>query len=223
MEWHEIKNGIFYLQEQAGRTHGDRGVIADKTVVRCQGDSVELGRRLHWEAMRAGLGRAKEKLVLGDGIAWIWNLKANRWPDARELLDFWHGGQHLWALGRACNDMDELKAKPWIEERLHRLRHGREQKVLKEISTLKGLPGEAGKLVEKEKNYFAGQARRMNYKEIADRGWPIGSGPVESSCRQDQCRFKRPGQSWTQSGFSNLSALDLARRNNHWDELWFGA
>jgi len=223
VEWHEIKNGVFYLHEQAGRTEGGRGVIADKTVVRSQGDSTDLGRRLHWEALRGGLGRAKEKLVLGDGIAWIWNLKANRWPEARELLDFWHGGQHLWGLGRACNGMDEAKAKPWVEKRLHRLRHGREQRVLKEISTLKASRSQAGKIVQKEKNYFAGQAQRMNYKEIADRGWPIGSGPVESSCRQDQCRFKRPGQSWTPSGFGNLSALDQARRNNHWDELWLSA
>src|SRR2546426_4461186 len=124
VKWHEIKNGVFYLHEQAGRTEGGRGVIVDKTVVRSQGDSMELGRRLHWEAVRAGLGRAREKLVLGDGVAWIWNLKANRWPDSRELLDFWHGGQHLWALGRACNAMDEAKAKPWVEKRLHRLRHG---------------------------------------------------------------------------------------------------
>jgi hypothetical protein len=223
VEWHEIKNGVFYLHEQAGRTEAGRGVIADKTVVRCQGDSVELGQRLHWEAVRGGLGRAKETLVLGDGVAWIWNLKAKRWPEAGELLDFWHGGQHLWGLGRACNAMDEAKTKPWVEKRLHRLRHGQEQKVLKEISTLKASRSQAGKLVQKEKNYFAGQAQRMNYKEIADRGWPIGSGPVESSCRQDQCRFKRPGQSWTRRGFGNLSALDQARRNNHWDELWLTA
>lgn len=223
VEWHEIKNGVFYLHEQAGQTEGGRGVIVDKTVVRSQDDSTDLGRRLHWEALRGGLGRAKEKLVLGDGIAWIWNLKANRWPDARELLDFWHGGQHLWSLGRACNGMDEAKAKPWVEKRLHGLRHGREQVVLKEISRLKVSPSQSGQSVRKEKNYFAGHAPRMNYKEIADRGWPIGSGPVESSCRQDQCRFKRPGQSWTRNGFGNLSALDQARRNNHWDDLWLSA
>ncbi len=223
VKWHEIKNGVFYLHEQAGRTEGGRGVIAEKTVVRTQGDSMDLGRRLHWEAVRGGLARAKEKLVLGDGMAWIWNLKTNRWPDARELLDFWHGGQHLWSLGRAHNGMDEAKAKPWVEKRLHRLRHGREQPVLKEISALKRAWSQNGKIVEKEKNYFAGQAERMNYKEIADRGWPIGSGPVESSCRQDQCRFKRPGQSWTREGFANLSALDQARRNNHWDELWLSS
>ena len=184
---------------------------------------MDLGRRRHWEAVRGGLGRAKEKLVLGDGMVWIWNLKANRWPDARELLDFWHGGQHLWSLGRAYNGMEEAKAKPWVEKRLHRLRHGRGQTVLKEISALKVSRSQTGKIVRKEKNYFAGQAQRMNYKEIAARGWPIGSAPVESSCRQDQCRFKRPGQSWTRSGFGNLSALDLARRNNHWDQLWLNA
>src|SRR5258708_4049549 len=220
VEWHEIKNGVFYLQEQSAQTAGGRGVISDKLLVRTQGDSTDLGRRLHWEALRGGLGRAKNKLVLGDGIAWIWNLKANRWPDALELLDFWHGGQHLWSLGRAGQGLDEAKAKPWVEKRLHQLRHGREQTLLKEIAALKAGRSQTGKIVRKEKKYFAGQAGRMNYGEIAKRGWPIGSGPVESSCRQDQCRFKRPGQSWTRTGFGNLSALDQARRNNHWDELW---
>ena len=108
---------------------------------------MDLGRRLHWEAMRGGLGRAKEKLVLGEGIAWIWNLKADRWPDARELLDFWHGGEHLWNLGRACHGMDSVQAKPWVAQRLHGLRHGQEQNVLKEISLLKASRSQAGKAV----------------------------------------------------------------------------
>ena len=223
LAWHEIKNGVFYLQEQAARTEAGRGIIVDKVVVRTQGDAAELGQRLHWEALRGGLGRAKNTLVLGDGIPWIWKLKAHRWPEAKELLDFWHGGQHLWSLGRAWHRMDEAKATPWVEKQLHRLRHGREQSVLTEISCLKASRSQTGEMVRKEQKYFVGQAQRMNYKQIADRGWPIGSGPVESSCGQDQCRFKRPGQFWTKSGFENLSALDQARRNNHWDELWLSA
>ena len=74
--------------------------------------------------------------------------------------------------------------------------------------------------MQKQKNYFAGQSGRMNYQAIAARGWPIGSGAVESACRQSQCRFKRSGQFWTERGFRNLTALDEARRNAHWDELW---
>jgi hypothetical protein len=220
-EWREIKNGVFYLQEQAGRTEGGRGVVTDKVVVRTRGDATDLGQRLHWEALRGGLGRSQEQLVLGDGIAWIWNLKASRWPAARELLDFWHGSQHLWSLGHACHGRDRAAVQPWVEQRLHNLRHGQEQRVLKGISRLKVSRSQAGQIVSREKNYFAGHAGRMNYEEIADRGWPIGSGPVESSCRQDQRRFKGPGQSWSAEGFDHLSALDQARRNNHWDELWF--
>ena len=129
-----------------------------------------------------GLGRAKDSLVLADGSEWIWNLAAERWPGARELLDFYHGSGHLWELGRAvCR---EPKTKPWVEQRLHGLRHGKEQAMLKGIARLKRPRGQAGQTVQKEQNYFAGQAGRMNYQEIADRSWPIGSGAVESAYRQ---------------------------------------
>ncbi len=61
--WREIKTGVFSLHEPAGRTAGGRGVLADQTVVRGQGEPRELGRRLHWEALRAGLGRAQTKAL----------------------------------------------------------------------------------------------------------------------------------------------------------------
>lgn len=223
VEWHEIKTGVFYLQEQAGRTGWGRGVIADKRVVRWQGEPLEFGQRLHWEAQGGGLGRARQTLVVGDGIGWIWNLKSARWPRALELLDFWHGSQHLWQLGQAlCGEQQEA-TKAWVEPRLHRLRHGQEQAVFKEIAALRVPTGQAGETVRRQQNYFATHAGRMNYKAFADRDWPIGSGAVESACLGSQCRFKEPGQFWSQKGFRHLCALEEARQNNHWDELWFAA
>jgi len=195
-------------------------VISEKVMVRWQGEPLELGRRLHWEAQRAGLGRAKETLVLGDGIPWIWNLAGDRWPQAGQLLDFYHGSEHVWSAGRACFGDQEPETERWVEQRLHQLRHGQEQTALKKIAKLKGPRGQRGRMLRKERNYFAEHANRMNYKEIADRGWPIGSGAVESACRQSQCRFKRPGQFWTERGLRHLCALDEARRNSHWDSLW---
>jgi len=220
VEWHEIKTGVFYLHEQAGRTAGGRGLIADKPVVRWQGEPLELGRRRHWEALRGGLGRAQDQLVLGDGIPWIWHLAADRWPEARELLDFWHGSQHLWDLGRACQGPGEAQTQSWVERRLHRLRHGQAPAVLQEIAALKVPRSPVAEVVRKQQNYFAGHAGRLNYQAIAARGWPIGSGPVESACHQAQRRFKGTGHFWTPRGFRHLSAWDEARRNNHWDKLW---
>jgi len=219
VEWHEIKTGVFYQLEQRAQSAKGRGTISEKLVVRWKGDPVEFGRRLNWEALRGGLGRAQETLALSDGGRWIWNLVEDRWPEAWQLLDFYHASEHLHELALAyCGE--EEAAKRWCEPRLHRLRHGQEQAVLEEIQQLKAPRGKRGKVVRKAQNYFAGQSERMNYQEIAKRDWPIGSGPVESACRQSQCRFKCSGQFWTETGFRRLSAMDEARRNGHWEELW---
>lgn len=218
VDWHEIKTGVCYTVEQLARNENGRGVLADKSIVSWQGRPEELGRRLNWEAGRRGLARAHDILVLSDGANWIWNLKEDRWKGAYELLDFYHVSQHLWHLGDAL--YGEGQSKEWGERRLHQLRHGQERKVLKEVALLEELPGEKGKIIVEEKGYFERQKRRLNYQSAAAQGWPIGSGAVESACRQKQCRFKRSGQFWTHQGFRTLCALDEARRNGHWDQLW---
>ncbi|HKI68835.1 MAG TPA: hypothetical protein VKA67_04550 [Verrucomicrobiae bacterium] len=220
VEWHELKTGLFYRQEQAAQTQGGRGVLSDKVIVSWQGEPMELGRRLQWEALRGGLGRSRSVLFLGDGAPWIWNLQRDRWAEAIGLLDFYHASQHCWNLWRAVRGDKDPKLPDWMDRRLHWLRHGEQEKVLREIATLNKPAGETGEVIESEQAYFKCQAHRMNYQEIARRGWPIGSGAVESACRQKQCRFKRPGQFWTPRGLRHLLALDEARRNNHWNQLW---
>jgi hypothetical protein len=221
VEWHEMKMGVYYQLEQAVVKENGRGELIEKTVVSTLEDAVELGRRLHWEAMGAGLARAKNLEMLGDGSHWIWNLKADRWAGAVEVLDFYHASQHVWELGRVLKG--EEQAKAWVEPLLHQLRHGKEKKALKTIAALAVPRAEAGEVVRREQNYFAGQEHRMKYHEMAVRGWPIGSGAVESVCRQRQCRFKRPGQFWTARGLRHLCALDEARHNHHWEDLWISA
>ena len=221
VEWHELKTGVFYFHEQCGRTQGGRGLLAEKVVLCWQGEGGELGRRLHWEAMRRGLGRAKWILVLADGAPWIWNVAADRWAKAEQLLDFWHASEHVWELGRAL--YGEEGARTWVEQRLHELRHGEEEKFLAQVARLKPRRGKVGKTIREQKSYFANQAQRMNYQEMHKRGWPIGSGSVESACSGKQNRFKRRGQFWTDPGVRHLEALIEARENNHWDELWFAA
>ena len=221
VEWHEQKLGVFYRHEQA--VGGERGQLLEKVMVGWQGGGGELGRRLHWEALRGGLGRAREVLAVADGAPWIWNVVADRWGHAQELLDFYHASQHLWSLGEALQPKDEAARRAGVERRLHQLRQGKEQPVLAEIAALPRRRGGAGKVIRREQNYFAEHAGRMNYQAVAEQGWPIGSGTVESGCRSRQCRRKRPGQFWTRSGLRHLDALEEARDNGHWDELWLTA
>jgi len=217
-EWHEMKMGVYYQLEQVAAKANGRTQLLNKVVVSTLDKPLELGRKLHWEAGRAGLARARELEVLADGAAWTWNLKKDRWKDAVEVLDFYHSSEHAWTLGRSLKG--EKQAQAWVEPLLHQLRHGQEKKALQKIARLPRARGEKGQIIRREQNYFATQAHRMNYQEMADKGWPIGSGAVESACRQRQCRFKRPGQIWTAKGLKHLCALEEARHNDHWDELW---
>lgn len=95
--------------------------------------------------------------------------------------------------------------------------------MLKEIAVLLRRREERGKFMAREQAYFAEHAGRMNYQALAKRGWPIASGAVESGRRAWQCRRKRPGQFWTGSGLRHLDALEEARDNGHWDQLWLTA
>ena len=49
---------------------------------------------------------------------------------------------------------------------------------------------------------------------------PLGSGAVESTCRQYQGRFKRTGQFWTTAGDEALLCLETLWRNGRWHHLF---
>lgn len=136
------------------------------------------------------------------------------------LIRYYHASQHLHALGEALYREDPLQRQQWVDQQCHDLRHGMEKKVLKRIRQLPVSAGASREVIEREKNYFASHSSRMNYQQLSRRGWPIGSGAVESACAQRQRRFKRPGQFWTATGLRHLNALIEARDLNHWDQLW---
>ena len=144
---------------------------------------------------------------------------ADRWAGAEQVLDFYHASQHLRALGAGLHGAAEAAVRAWVEPRRRRLSRGHAGKLLQEVAALAPPAGAAGEAVRREQSYLAGHAPRMHYRELAATG-PIGSGAVESACRQRQCRFKRAGQFWTSTGLRNLCALQEARRNHHWEELW---
>ena len=60
----------------------------------------------------------------------------------------------------------------------------------------------------------------MDYRAGRRAGEPIGSGPVVATCRQSQCRFKRPAQFWSATGDEALLCLEMFWRNDRWHRLF---
>jgi len=49
---------------------------------------------------------------------------------------------------------------------------------------------------------------------------PLGSGAMESTCAQYQCRFKRTGQFWSLEGDEAFLALQTLHWNGRWNKLF---
>jgi hypothetical protein len=71
----------------------------------------EFGRRLYLEAWKRGWSRTKKKVVIGDGAEWIWNLTAEHFPGAIQIVDLYHARQHLWELVRKLHPNHEVSQK----------------------------------------------------------------------------------------------------------------
>jgi hypothetical protein len=67
---------------------------------------------------------------------------------------------------------------------------------------------------------FAHAHQRLDYRAARRAGETQGSGAIESTCRQYQCRFKRPGQFWSLAGDEGLMCLETFWRNDRWHLLF---
>src|SRR5258707_14908891 len=74
----------------------------------------EFGKRLYLEAWKRGWSRAEKKVVIGDGAEWIWNIAAQHFPGAIQIVDLFHARQHLWDLTRLLFPADTRSRNAWI-------------------------------------------------------------------------------------------------------------
>lgn len=220
--WHWVYTGTVFRLDHRGQTAGGRPVIVERGVVFTRLGLDALREQLHAEALRRGLGQAASVLVLGDGAVWLWRLADDRWPQAKQRLDFYHAVQHLVAAGRALWGEDQVQFKAWLKPLVRQLRNESAVKVIRQLDEAwAGLPsGPAAAAAAKEIAYFREHQHRMDYRAARRAGEPIGSGPVEAACRQGQCRFKRPGQFWSTDGDEALLCLETFWRNNRWNLLF---
>jgi hypothetical protein len=220
--WHWVYTGTCFRLDHRGQTGGGRPVISERGFVATREGIDALRQQLHAEAMRRGLGQAAGALVIADGAVWIWRLADDRFPEARQRLDYYHAVQHLAAVGKALFGADKDKLKQWLKPLAKQLKNQSAAKVISQLEEiLEGLPGNAARVeVEKEVNYLREHQERMDYRNGSRRGEPIGSGAIESTCRQAQCRFKRPGQYWSKEGDEALLCLETFWRNDRWHLLF---
>ena len=220
--WHWVYTATCFRLDQRGCTAGGRPVITERGFVATRGGIDALREQLHAEARRRGLGQAAGALVIADGAAWIWRLADDRFPEARQRLDYYHAVQHLAAVGQALYGEDPAKQRAWLQPLARQLKNQSAVKVVRKLEDLLAAQplGATHAKVKTEVEYFQTHRARLTYRDGRKRGEPIGSEAIEATCRQYQCRFKRTGQFWSIEGDEALLCLDNFWRNGRWHLLF---
>lgn len=217
--WHWVWTGTVFEMGDRSEMNG-RPVIVRRGFVATREGLEGFARQLHAEALRHGLGRAAKVIVMGDGAAWIWNLAEDRFKEAVQRVDLYHIKQHLWTIAKELHP-DQKEAAKWVRGVKNQLKKGKARRVVATLEeTLQTLGLEKQETVRKEVGYLKSHEGRMTYAGAEARNEPCGTGAIESTCRQYQCRFKRPGQFWSREGDEALLCLDNFWRNNRWTLLF---
>ncbi|HMX41702.1 MAG TPA: hypothetical protein PKD78_15295, partial [Saprospiraceae bacterium] len=96
---------------------------------------------------------------------------------------------------------DALKRRRWLDEQAERLLNGGLEQVVQSVQAFTLPCPKARKEQQNLVNYLLENDYRMKYQEYIENGLFIGSGAIESAHRTVvQCRLKRSGQRWSESG-----------------------
>ena len=216
--YQEMKCGTVFWQEGNSTWH--------KRVLSSRDDPGRFGLCL-WElAVRCGMLQADEVIFISDGGGWCDTVAKEHFGDTIRILDWYHLSEHIWEAAHALYGHEDA-AKGWASrchgilressgigllrhlERSRRSR-GSTSGCSKGLQALDGLIG-----------YVRPRLAITDYVEYRERGLVIGSGIMESTCKQlVGKRLKGSGRQWSESGALAMTALLAQRLNRTWDAFW---
>jgi hypothetical protein len=178
-------------------------------------DAESFGKLLWATGCVVNADLSPELVFLGDGAVWIWNLVDQYYPNAIQIVDWYHAEEYLDNVAKAAFS-SQSERSDWLEEVTQALWDGRVEKVISTCASLDQSCDEVRKAI----SYFSNNIERMRYELFRDNGLMIGSGTVESACKQIVTqRLKLPGAQWIVSGAVQTAKARSAWLSNSWTSL----
>lgn len=136
-------------------------------------------------------------------------------PNAIQIVDWYHAEEHLEAVAREAFSAPDQQQE-WLEAMRQALWEGQVEEVIQACQTLGKRCPEAARNV----HYFSVNSERMRYARFRGMGLMIGSGVVESGCKQIVTqRLKLPGAQWLLEGAVYTTKARAAWLSGQWQVL----
>ena len=158
---------------------------------------------------------AQELVFVCDGATWIWKLVSHYYPKAIQIVDWYHAEDRLKRIAEeAFATLEERQT--WLEEITENLWQGKVECVIEDCESVSQKSNQA----KHAATYFSNNIERMRYAQFRAAGYLIGSGVIESGCKQIVTRrLKLPGAQWNLDGAILTAKARCAWLSGRWQEL----
>ena len=227
--WKETKVGCVYDVETrqsidpVTKESTELACAANISYVAHLGGPKEFGQTMWAEARKRGWATALESQVLGDAAVWIWNLADEHFGTSRQTVDFCHGAEHLAGVARLLYGEGTAASSRWFNRQKNTLYQGDVARIISSLKRSAKRKPTLAKDLTREAGYFENNKRRMNYLEMRNEGWLLGSGTVESGAKQIKARLAGPGMKWSRRGAEHLLLLRTEIMSERFRSSWKSA
>jgi len=168
------------------------------------------------ETYRRGVGTALQVVAVMDGADWLQGFIDFHRHDAVRVLDFPHAVEYLTHASHEAHGAGTAATREWIGKQAHALKHDGPDPVLAALRALP--PGEQRDIAL---GYLEPRRDQLQYPTFRARGYPIGSGIVESANKVVvEDRLKGSGMHWAPASVDPMLALRTVVCADRWDEAW---
>ena len=202
-------------QEKVSQPHA----VQNSYVARLGGPAA-FGQHVWAEAVQREFGEAGDRVVVGDGAPWIWNLANEHFSSSRQVVDWYHAKQHLYTVANALWGEGSAESNTWVKQQETPLYQGHARRMADEFRALAKTHRRQSTVLRREAGYFETNHRRMQYLETREDGFPIGSGMIESGIKQFRARLVGPGMRWKRAHAERILSLRAVILSNRFDLVW---
>jgi hypothetical protein len=140
------------------------------------------------------------------------------------ILDLFHVMERLWQLCYFFCEEASDESVLWVKKYLSIILYGKAGYfigAIRQIVTKGKYTDKKKEQIEKLLSYFVKRKEYMKYNEYLSKGYPIGSGVIEGTCRSlVKDRMELSGMRWSKAGAESMLELRSIKVNGKWDDFW---
>ena len=140
-----------------------------------------------------------------------------------KILDIVHVCEYVWEAGTAIYDEKNPNRREWVRDKLLDILDGKVGYVigaLKQIQKKNTFSRSKRDTFDKVIRYLTNHKHMMHYDEYLTKGYPIGTGVVESACGSlVKNRMERNGMRWSIAGAQAMLQLRTVAKNKDWEQF----